>query len=295
MSVSNSRRQSHAFLTADSMSLMLRLCRAALICFLIPLFSRSQTAPATKPTPLLHVHAHNDYLHEHPLFDAMDRGYCSVEADIHLVAADLLVAHDAKSIQPGRTLQSLYLDPMRQRIGENAGRLYRNGPPVVLLIDVKTPIDVTYPVLRNILAGYADILTSWKDGHKTQGAILAIVTGNRDQKIIAADNPRWCACDGGLADFQSDPPAELVPWISIRWTALFVWKAKDSPIPAFERQEIKDIVHLAHAQHRQVRFWGSPDNAAAWTELRRDGVDLLNTDDLAGCQAFLLREIASQP
>jgi hypothetical protein len=272
---------------------MLRFSLAALIFLFIYTASQAQTLPTTQPTPLLHVHAHNDYLHEHPLFDAMDRGYCSVEADIHLVGTDLLVAQDAKSIQPGRTLQSLYLDPMRQRIHENGGRLYRSGPPVVLLIDVKTPFDVTYPVLRNVLAGYADVLTSWKDGQKTQGAILAIVTGNRDQKTIAADNPRWCACDGGLADFQSDPPADVVPWISIRWTALFVWKAKASPIPAFERQEIKDIVTIAHTQHRQVRFWGSPDNVAAWTELRADDVDLLNTDDLPGCQAFLLREIAA--
>jgi hypothetical protein len=272
---------------------MLRVPISAVICLLIAAFATGQTTPTTQPIPLLHVHAHNDYLHEHPLFDAMDRGYCSVEADIHLVGTDLLVAHDAKSIQPGRTLQSLYLDPMRQRIGENGGRLYRNGPPVVLLIDVKTPFNVTYPVLRNVLAGYADVLTSWKDGQKNQGAILAIVTGNRDQKTIAADNPRWCACDGGLADFQSDPSADLVPWISIPWKALFVWKAKDRPIPAFERQEIKDIVTIAHAQHRQVRFWGSPDNLAAWTELRSDDVDLLNTEDLPGCQTFLLREIAT--
>jgi hypothetical protein len=264
---------------------------ATLLTLTISISCFAQTRLTTQPTPLLHVHAHNDYLHEHPLFDAMERGYCSVEADIHLVGTDLLVAHDAKSLRPDRTLQSLYLNPMRRRIHENAGRLYRNGPPVVLLIDVKTPFDVTYPVLRNVLAGYADVLTSWKDGHKTQGAILAIVTGNRDQKTIAADNPRWC--DGGLADFQSDPSADLVPWISIPWKALFVWKAKDSPIPAFERQEIKDIVTIAHAQHRQVRFWGSPDNIAAWTELRSDGVDLLNTDDLPGCQAFLLREIAA--
>jgi hypothetical protein len=234
-------------------------------------------------------------MHTHPLFDAMDHGYCSVEADIHLVGNDLLVAHEAKSIVAGRTLQSLYLDPMRKRIRENNGRLYRDGPPVVLLIDVKTPFVKTYSVLRNVLASYADVLTNWQDGTKHQGAILAIITGGRDEKTIAADNPRWCACDGGMADLISDPTAEVVPWISIPWKALFVWKAKGEPIPAFEKQEVIDLTKRAHEQHRQIRFWGSPDNVAAWTELRSDGVDLLNTDDLPGCQAFLLRETPAQP
>src|SRR5262249_1980163 len=34
------------------------------------------------PTPLIHAHAHNDYEHTRPLFDALDQGFCSVEADI---------------------------------------------------------------------------------------------------------------------------------------------------------------------------------------------------------------------
>src|SRR5438128_1656766 len=35
---------------------------------------------AAEPTPLLHAHAHNDYEHTHPLFDALEQGFCSVEA-----------------------------------------------------------------------------------------------------------------------------------------------------------------------------------------------------------------------
>lgn len=43
--------------------------------------------------PLVHAHAHDDYEHKRPLFDALDRGFCSVEADVHLVDGQLLVAH----------------------------------------------------------------------------------------------------------------------------------------------------------------------------------------------------------
>src|SRR4051794_20826781 len=64
------------------------------------------------PVPLVHAHAHNDYEHPRPLLDALDAGFCSVEADIYLVDGKLLVAHNRKDVRPDRTLQSLYLDPL---------------------------------------------------------------------------------------------------------------------------------------------------------------------------------------
>ena len=73
------------------------------------------------PVPLARAHAHNDYDHTRPLFDALDCGFASIEADIHLVDGMLLVAHDKEDIRPERTLQSLYLDPLRKRIKGNGG------------------------------------------------------------------------------------------------------------------------------------------------------------------------------
>ena len=61
--------------------------------------------------PLTRAHAHNDYEHARPLAEALERGFCSVEADVWLVAGKLLVAHDLKDAKPQRTLESLYLDP----------------------------------------------------------------------------------------------------------------------------------------------------------------------------------------
>ena len=44
-------------------------------------------------TPLQRAHSHNDYEQKRPLFEALARGICSVEADIWLVNGKLLVAH----------------------------------------------------------------------------------------------------------------------------------------------------------------------------------------------------------
>src|SRR5215831_8197157 len=81
---------------------------------------------AAEPTPLIHTHAHNDYEHKRPLFDALEHGFCSVEADIYLVDGKLLVAHNPWQVKPNLTLQSLYLDPLRERVKKNGGRVYPN-------------------------------------------------------------------------------------------------------------------------------------------------------------------------
>src|SRR4051794_13026225 len=88
-------------------------------------------------TPLKNAHAHNDYLHTRPLFDALDQGFCSVEADVFLMDGKLLVGHTVFELKPDRTLESLYLDPLRERTKANGGRLYRDGPRGWLLVDVK--------------------------------------------------------------------------------------------------------------------------------------------------------------
>src|SRR5213595_176008 len=96
------------------------------------LMSRAaETVP--DPIPLTRVHAHNDYEHKRPLLDALDHGFCSVEADIFLVDGQLLVAHNRGGVRPERTLQALYLDPLRARVKQNGGRVYPNGPEVTLL------------------------------------------------------------------------------------------------------------------------------------------------------------------
>src|SRR5215831_16318669 len=120
--------------------------------FLVLIGAPSLLSAQPSPIPLTHVHAHNDYEHARPLLDALDHGFCSVEADIWLVPEGLLIGHDRKDLRPGRTLQALYLDPLRERIQANGGRVYRGGSEFYLLMDVKTHADETYAALDKVLA-----------------------------------------------------------------------------------------------------------------------------------------------
>ena len=62
---------------------------------------------------LTRAHAHNDYAHPRPLFDALAARFGSIEADVFLVDGKLLVAHERKTLTPEKTLEALYLEPLR--------------------------------------------------------------------------------------------------------------------------------------------------------------------------------------
>src|SRR5436305_9752705 len=75
---------------------------------------------AETPTLLLtNGFAHNDYEHRRPLLDALELGFCAVEADIYLTNKQILVGHDWDKLSPQRTLESLYLEPLAQRVRAN--------------------------------------------------------------------------------------------------------------------------------------------------------------------------------
>ncbi len=245
---------------------------------------------ADKPVePLPTAHSHNDYEQKRPLHDALDQGFCSVEADIWLDPQGLLVAHNRKDLKPERTLEKLYLAPLRERVKANGGKVYRNGPQFYLLIDVKTDAKTTYAALDAVLRQYADILSATHDGKFEAKAVTLVLSGNRDADTIAKQAHRFVGMDGRPEDLDSDAPADRIPWISASWSSLFKWKG-DGPMPEAERKKLHDLVEQAHKRGRMVRFWATPEKEALWTELKAAKVDLLNTDKLADLRVFLSKE-----
>ncbi|MCC3779313.1 phosphatidylinositol-specific phospholipase C/glycerophosphodiester phosphodiesterase family protein, partial [Streptomyces sp. UNOB3_S3] len=242
--------------------------------------------------PLRRAHAHNDYEHPHPLTDALSHGFNSVEADIWLVGDELLVAHDPSGLDPARTLESLYLGPLLRRVRANRGRVYRGYDLTLqLLIDIKTPGDATYRALSRHLRPYHSMLTAWSGGRVRRAAVTAVVSGDRGARApMEAERTRHAFYDGRLTDLGG-APASFAPLVSDNWGQNFTWRGV-GPMPGPERAALRRIVATAHAEGRAVRFWATPDapgpaRDALWRELLAAGVDYLNTDDLAGLEAFL--------
>ncbi|MEU1295755.1 phosphatidylinositol-specific phospholipase C/glycerophosphodiester phosphodiesterase family protein [Streptomyces sp. NPDC005840] len=246
-----------------------------------------------RTAPLWNAHAHNDYDHPRPLRDALDHRFGSVEADIYLVGDQLLVAHDPVDLDPARTLEALYLDPLAALVKANHGSVYRDHRrPVQLLIDIKTEGAATYLELDRHLRRYPHLFTGYAHGRVHPGAVTAVVSGDRAARApMEAQSVRRAFYDGRLTDLGTAAPASFVPLISDNWTLNFTWQG-DGPFPGAERERLRTLTRTAHARGQRVRFWATPDTAgpardALWGALLDAGVDLLNTDDLAGLEAFL--------
>jgi hypothetical protein len=247
------------------------------------------TARAAGPgtvEPLANAHAHNDYLHDRPLLDALDHGFTSVEADIFLVDGELWVAHEKRSLKPERTLEALYLDPLRARVRAGGGSVYPGGGRFTLLIDLKSEGGPTYLALSNVLAQYADIVSVVRGGKVEEKAVDVVVSGDRPIAMMAAEAVRYAGVDGRLSDLDSDLPPEFLPLISDNWRTAFRWRG-EGPIGEADRARLNDAVAKAHARGRRVRFWATPENENVWRVLAVAGVDMINTDDLAGLEKFL--------
>ncbi|SBT94407.1 Glycerophosphoryl diester phosphodiesterase family protein [Streptomyces sp. DI166] len=258
-----------------------------------PVGTAHATARKHRPRPLWRAHAHNDYEHPRPLLDALDHRFGSVEADIYLVGDQLLVAHDPEDLDPARTLESLYLDPLAARVRAHHGTVYRgHRRPLQLLVDIKTEGASTYLELDRHLRRYRHLFTTYAHGRVHRGPVTAVISGDRAARApMEAQHVRRAFYDGRLTDLGSPAPASLIPLISDNWTNHFAWRGAGA-FPDAERHKLTAIMRAAHSRGQRVRFWATPDlpgpeRDALWTELLAADVDHLNTDDLAGLEAFL--------
>lgn len=255
------------------------------------------TADATRTsaelgTPHPQAHAHNDYEHDRPLLDALASGFTSVEADVWLVDGELLVAHDAEDLDPARTLEGLYLAPLKKLVRGKGRAVYPGYDGTFqLLIDIKNTGEATYAAIEKELGAYEELFTRYENGIVKDGPIEAVISGDRPLETMRSATERFGFYDGRMSDLRSGMPASLMPLVSDNWTKVFVWQGV-GPMPDIERRKLHEIVDHAHAQGYRVRFWATPDTEgparkAVWTELLAAGVDHINTDDLAALDAFL--------
>jgi hypothetical protein len=250
---------------------------------------RSANSAERRVSALPRAHAHNDYEHPRPLLDALDQGFCSIEADIHLVGRRLLVAHDRDKVQVGHTLEALYLDPLLERARRHKGRIYRGGPPVILLVDIKSDAEQTYAALRETLRGYREMLSEFTTNSTKPRAVTVIISGNRPTATIANESPRLVAVDGRLPDLGTGKSKHLLPLISSHWREISKW-CGDGPMPEADLKKLRDCVAHAHREDHIIRFWALPAEPKVWQTVYDEGVDLINADDLVKLRIFLLRQ-----
>jgi hypothetical protein len=265
--------------------------------------------PTERPIPrsvaLPHTHAHNDYQHEYPLFDALSFGFVSVEADIWLYPDDdqnLRVAHysvgDPTNLP---TLEELYLDPLKKlKERLDNGGIYADGTSLTLLIDIKSLGRATYERLDEVLSRYQTkspglFTTFTQDKYKnyiaTPGAVTVIISGKRPREFMERQKIRYANYDGRKRDIEAYDAPDFMPLISDNWNSFFsddlAWDGTGN-IPFDTKAKLKTIVSQVRSQDKTLRFWNLPqDSPNVWQALYEAGVDLINTDDLEGLAEFV--------
>ncbi|MCW3102921.1 MAG: hypothetical protein JWO09_1361 [Bacteroidetes bacterium] len=237
---------------------------------------------------LRNAHAHNDYKHRHPLCDAMRCGFTSFEADVFLRRGKLIVAHLSPFLNY-KTAEQLYFQPLYDSLVKNKGSVYASGTsPVILLIDIKSDADKTYAALKPLLEKYASMLTWAGDGIVHAGAVTVILSGHKPYAALQKESHRLAFIDQPLLNVaEPAKDSSVYALASCKYSSLISWKGKGD-IDKAEENNLKALVALTHAQGKKVRLWASPENKEVWAMLLKNGVDLINTDELEELKEFLL-------
>ncbi|MBN8678126.1 MAG: phosphatidylinositol-specific phospholipase C/glycerophosphodiester phosphodiesterase family protein [Chitinophagales bacterium] len=248
-----------------------------LLLLLFPVLLQAQVKPLSQ------AHAHNDYEHGRPLLDALDQGFAEVEADVFLIDGDLYVSHVMPLWKDStRTLQSLYLDPLKWRIEANGGRVFPADTGFFyFMIDIKTEPDTTYKVIQKQLMNYAAMISLVRDSlDEPHKPVKVFLSGNRPRlELLLAQTPQHAALDGRMDDLGKAIPPALMPVVSAPYKEVLRWNGRGKPDER-DLQCLHYLVQDAHAEGKKVRLWGIPDKPRVWAFLLSQGVDLINIDKL---------------
>lgn len=254
---------------------------------LIFMFALLNSAGAQdKNSPMQRAHAHNDYKHRRPLEEALELGYTSIEIDIFSYGDELKVAHIGFRLKKRNTIEELYIEPLLDQISKNGGRVFPGNDQVLtLLIDLKADKDILIDKLTGIFQPIADYISSGRQDEAEGGVIRVILTGGPPRGRITGKNDGIFAIDGGMGDFNSDIPVELMPLLSSSYKSYFKWNGKGK-MPEDQLSTLRRLVADAHQHGRKVRFWASPQKEDLWQTFLDEGVDYINVDKLYKFRRF---------
>ena len=104
--------------------------------FFLPIIFIALSASAQTSYTAAAVFSHNDYAQAIPFLNAYQNQVGFIEADVFLRDNALLVAHTEKEIDKNKTLQKLYLDPLKEKIATHEGFVYPDHErTLTLMID----------------------------------------------------------------------------------------------------------------------------------------------------------------
>jgi hypothetical protein len=245
---------------------------------------------AGSPVKLLPAYAHNDYLNDRPLARALELGFRGVEVDYFVVAGELRVGHELDETTPGRTIESLYLEPLRERV-RRYGAVYPDGGQFILNIESKREGIETYQELHRLLARYTDILTVVRGSVAEGGAVQVVLVGWYPPLEYMWEQPvRYAAVQLHYNELPADHaryPSHLIKLISQNYNDKILSRGMEPVPPRMQRRLELMVVAARDVPGRITRVYNVPTRRATYEALLSAGVDLIGTKDIEGAYKLL--------
>jgi alkaline phosphatase len=225
------------------------------------------------------AHAHNDYEHPIPFLTAYYRNFGSIEADVYERNGQLLVSHEEKDIVPERSLEALYLQPLKKIIRKNGGTAYKNSRDTLqLLIDFKT---VGIPTIKALVA----ILDKYPEISKNP-TVMVVISGDQPAPSLWSQYPAYIHFDGKRSLRYTPVQALRIPLYSEDIKAFTTWNGKGIIVKA-EKDHIQHWIDSVHTAGKKIRIWGAADNVNTWKTQMNMGADYIGTDKVEILSDFL--------
>lgn len=218
------------------------------------------------------VHVHNDYYQSVPFWTAVSSNADAIEVDVILKDNTLFVAHSVSEIEKEKTLESLYLQPLKIAI---KSKYVATKKPLQLLIDIKTEAYTTLQKVIQELNVYPTIVNNKN--------IKIVISGARPKVEDYIKYPQYI-----YFDFQnrklptSKQILSKIAMASYNFKDFSVWNGKGKIVKK-EYLEIKKQINRVHKKKKPIRFWATPDSKSSWKALSDLGVDFINTDQPYKC------------
>ncbi len=222
------------------------------------------------------THAHNDYLHDLPFYEAYALHFGMIEADVFKQGEELVVAHEKESIKLNRTFKALYLEPLLKQINQNHGKAYQDGQRLQLLIDIKEDGAEALKLLETQLKPYRNYF----DVKHNPNAVQIVISGDMPSSTDFDKFDDIFYFDGRPRQSYSPKSFERVALISTSITDFTRWNGKGL-ITAPQYLKIKNFVDSVHHIGKQVRFWAVPNSLTAYKALMKLEVDYIGSDNLS--------------
>ena len=218
------------------------------------------------------IHAHNDYEKPRPFVNAYEQRADYIEADVWLQNGKLVVSHN-KPKPNAPTLDSLYINPIVALFEQHNNKPSPDRDYTFnLVIDIKANSAEVLPIL---LATLSKHLTYFNRGANAK-AVQVVISGERPNITAFLDYP-LLQFDGRPSEVYDEETLQKIALISDNFRSYSQWDG-NGDIPKDDKDKLKRVIKRAHSDNKPFRFWAIPDTPNGWKQLRKAGVDIINTD-----------------